>query len=542
MSSLADLQALAQQHDQPRLWYDLAAALFAAGEFAPALDAANRALAHAPDALPVYHLKAQACLRLDDPAAAAHTVEEGLARVPEHPDLLYLGALALKALGMVDEAAKLAGALASKFPDNPDFVMLAAWQATYSQLGDPRAIRAALETCSRLVAPAPPPHRFANTPAPDRQLRIGFLCQDIRRDSPIARFVAAPLLHLDRWQFDVRGYLTEATLAHMSDRLRAAIDGRGWVDVSSLDDDALVRRIRADEIDILVETAGNTAGNRQAALALRAAPVQVTCIGDPRTTGNPAIDARVVDDITDPESDPAAASYCTERLVRLPGCFLCYEPHEEAPPPRSPIGDGPITFGSFNVTDKTGPQCVDVWAGILRNVPHARLVLKSLSYRPAAVRERFLSIFEERGVESGRVQIIAERSTMAEHLAAYGGIDIALDTFPYNGTTTTCDAMWAGVPVITLRGSWHVARVGASLLSAVGATDLIAETPEAYVQLACDLARNRSRLAELHRTLRERMARSVLTDAAGYAQRLGAAYRTLWRAWCAATTSLRDSQ
>ena len=249
-------------------------------------------------------------------------------------------------------------------------------------------------------------------------------------------------------------------------------------------------------------------------LARRAAPIQVTCIGDPRTTGNPAIDVRLVDEITDPA--PASDAYCTERLVRLPGCFLCYEPHEDAPPPRRPLDvDGAfVTFGSFNVADKTGPAVLDLWARLLRETPGSRLILKSLSYRPPEARERILARFRAAGVDPGRVSIVAEEQSMADHLAWYRQVDIALDTFPYAGTTTTCDALWMGVPVVTLRGAWHPARVGASLLAAVGLPELVADDPDHYVRIAHALADDRERLAALHAGLRPRLAASPLLDAA----------------------------
>jgi protein O-GlcNAc transferase len=522
---------------KPGFWYELAMVLACADEFREALEALDRSLALAPGAFQSYLLKAQVCLRTSEPQRAVEAADQGLGIAPDNPDLMYTGALALKAMGMVDESAQVAEQLAAAHLDNPDYLLLAAWQATYSRLGEPIGIRNVLERRGRLLTPPGSADiRLPNSPNPDRRLRVGFLCQDIRRDSPIARFIAAPLLHLNQWEFEVRGYLTEPTYAHMTERLKHAVDGPGggWVDVSGMNDDALLARIRADGIDIIVDVAGNTMGHRQSVLARRAAPVQVTCIGDPRTTGNPAMDYRVVDDFTDPSSNPDSDRYCTERLARLPRCFLCYEPHDDAGPFRPPIDPtrGPVTFGSFNVADKTGPSVVELWAKILGRVEGSRLLLKAASYRPAGVRERYLALFQGHGVDPSRVEILAEYSTMPEHFRTYSRIDIALDTFPYAGTTTTCDALWAGVPVVTLAGSWHVARVGVSLMNAVGLPELVGRDPEHYVQIAADLAADRVRLADLHRTLRQRMAGSVLLDAPAYGKRLGDAYRAMWREWC----------
>lgn len=515
------------------LWYDLGMAHASAGRFVQAAPALARSLSLAPNHPQTLDLLGQVHLRLRQPAQALAAARQGLLARPDDPGMLHTRMMAEKALAMVEEAADTAERLAVLLPDDPEALFLAAWQATYSVRGEPVRVRERLERRGSLLQ-AGPPGAIAADRDPDRRLRVGFLCQDIRRDSPIARFVAAPLLHLDRARFDVRGYLTEPVAAHLTPRLRGAVAG-GWTDVSGLDDEALIARLRADGLDILVETAGNTAGHRQAALTRRGAPIQVTCIGDPRTTGNPAVDLRLVDDVTDPA--PTADAYCTERLVRLPGCFLCYEPHEDSPPPRRPLDvDGAfVTFGSFNVADKTGPAVLDLWARILRGAPGSRLTLKSLSYRPPEARERVLARFKAAGVDPGRVSLVAEEQSMADHLAWYRQVDIALDTFPYAGTTTTCDALWMGVPVVTLRGAWHPARVGASLLAAVGLPELVASDPDEYVRLTLDLAEDRARLAGLHAGLRPRLAASVLLDAKGYAARLGAALDGLWREFCAAS-------
>lgn len=511
------------------LWYDLGMAHAAAGRFAQAAPALARSLTLAPNHPQTLDLLGQVHLRLQQPAQALAVARRGLQAKPDDPGMLHTRMMAEKGLGMVEEAADTAERLASLLPDDPEALFLAAWQAPYSVRGDPARVRGWLERRGRLLPAGGP---IASDRDPDRPLRIGFLCQDIRKDSPIARFVAAPLLHLDRGRFEIRGYLTEPVAAHLTRRLREAVAG-GWADVSGLDDEALLARLRADRLDIVIETAGSTAGHRQAALARRAAPIQITCIGDPRTTGNPAIDRRLVDGLTDPA--PAADAYCTERLERLPGCFLCYEPHEDSPPPRRPLDvEGSfVTFGSFNVADKTGPAVLDLWARILLGAPGSRLILKSLSYRPPEARERILARFKAAGVDPGRVSLVSEEQRMADHLGWYRQVDIALDTFPYAGTTTTCDALWMGVPVVTLRGAWHPARVGASLLTAVGLPELIADDPDHYVRLAHALAEDRERLAGLQAGLRARLAASPLLDARGYAARLGAALEGMWREFCA---------
>jgi predicted O-linked N-acetylglucosamine transferase (SPINDLY family) len=245
------------------------------------------------------------------------------------------------------------------------------------------------------------------------------------------------------------------------------------------------------------------------------------------------MDYRIVDDITDPPGDSDAL--CTERLIRLPGCFLCYEPHDDAPADRAsggPSVSGAITFGSFNVPDKTGPAVIETWSAILNAVPGSRIVLRASGYRLPAVRDLYLGRFRAHGIDPARVEIGGHIGSMRDHLAQYHRIDIALDPFPYNGTTTSCDCLWMGVPLVALRGQWHAARVGASLLTAVGLGDLVAGTREEYVRIAVGLAQDRARLADVHRTLRARMAASPLGDARAYAGKLGNAYRVAWQRWC----------
>jgi predicted O-linked N-acetylglucosamine transferase (SPINDLY family) len=257
--------------------------------------------------------------------------------------------------------------------------------------------------------------------------------------------------------------------------------------------------------------------------ARRAAPVQATFIGYPDTTGLKAMDFRLTDAIADP---PGAERYCTERLVRLPGCFLCYQPPANAPEvaPSPWRQNGFVTFGSFNNLAKVSEDVIARWAHILREVPDARLIIKNPSLTDVATRERYQALFAQAGVAAGRLALLGYVKDDAGHLGTYRLVDIALDTFPYNGTTTTCEALWMGVPVVSLRGDRHSARVGASLLTAAGFPDWIADTPEHYLQLAGGLAGDRTRLAELRSQLRERVRQSRLCSAENYARAVEHAY------------------
>lgn len=263
-----------------------------------------------------------------------------------------------------------------------------------------------------------------------------------------------------------------------------------WRDAGRATPHQLAEMIRKDRIDIAVELSGHTIGHSLAAMALRPAPIGVTYLGYPNTTGVPGIDFRLVDAITDP---PAAETFATERLLRLPGCFLCYRPDPDAPPPgpapslsgqHSPQQPGPVTFGSFNNLAKISDATVSLWTRVVNAVPDSRLLLKFAQADSDWLRNRFRERFAAAGLAPGRLEILGKIDAKAGHLAAYNRIDIALDPVPYAGTTTTCEALDMGVPVITLTGPLHAARVGASLLTAAGLTELVAATPDEYVEIA----------------------------------------------------------
>lgn len=365
---------------------------------------------------------------------------------------------------------------------------------------------------------------------PARRLRIAYMSGDFR-DHSVSWF-AEPLLEShDRDAFEVWAYATGTRPADaVTARLKVLVESRGgtWRECASLSDDDLAQRIRDDRIDIVIELSGLTEGNRLAALARRPAPIIVTAIGYPDTTGLDAIDARLVDHVTDP---PGAEAFAVERLLRLDRCFLCYKPPADAPAPsrdRSP--DRPITFGSFNALFKCSPTTLDLWAAALRAVPGSGLVLKNQLLDVPFRRERLASQLASRGIDPSRVQLLGKIADRAEHLALYNRIDVALDTAPYNGTTTTCEALWMGVPVVTLRGGAHAARVGASLLGAVGLPELVASDPASYVSIAASLATDPARLDDLRASLRPRVASSPLCDAPAYARAVEAALRSLWTA------------
>jgi predicted O-linked N-acetylglucosamine transferase (SPINDLY family) len=370
------------------------------------------------------------------------------------------------------------------------------------------------------------PH--ANDPDPGRRLRVGYVSPDFREHS-VSYFLEPLLAAHDRRAVEVICYAEVAEPDHTTARVRELADG--WCSTIGMTNTEVADRIRHDGIDILIDLAGHTAHNRLLAFAERPAPVQVTWLGYGETTGMTAMDYRLSDSVVEPKD---AEQFSTEAVVRLPHGFLCYEPNREAPDVVTPpvTTNGHITFGSFNSLVKVTPKVVETWARILHAVPGSRLFLKGSTLRDDGIAARYRAQFASHGIEESRIELLGVTPSICDHLDAYGRMDLALDPFPYNGCTTTCEALWMGVPVVTLRGDRVVARMGASILARVGLTDLVAETSEAYIEKAVALANDLDRLTALRSGLRGRMRASPLCDAQGFARDMEAAYRDMWRRWC----------
>ena len=364
-------------------------------------------------------------------------------------------------------------------------------------------------------------------PSPERLIRVGILSGDLR-DHSVGFFAESLLEHRPN---GLEFVAFRTTMRSPDDAVAARIGGKfdRSFDVLTLNDVALDALIRSERIDVLVELAGHTGGNRLTALASKPAPVIVSAIGYPNTTGLPAVDWRVVDSITDP---PGAEAFCTERLLRLDPCFLCYRPPDLDVQPAMPM-DGPVTFGSFNNSAKIGAECTALWARVLQAVPGSRLLVKTQTLADPAVQQAIRRRLAEGGISEDRVELIAQASTRAEHLALYGRVHVALDSIPYNGTTTTCEALWMGVPVVALLGDRHASRVSASLLSAAGHPEWVAGDADGFVRIAASLAGDLPRLASIRASLREELRASQLLDSKAYAQRFHVAIRECWRTWCA---------
>jgi predicted O-linked N-acetylglucosamine transferase (SPINDLY family) len=359
-----------------------------------------------------------------------------------------------------------------------------------------------------------------------RPLRVGYVSPDLHQH-PVASFVLPLLRAHDAKAVDVFCYANVVRPDAVTAALREL--AAHWLSTVGMSHESLAERIVADEIDVLVDLAGHTAGNRLPVFARKPAPVQISWLGYPNTTGLSTMDYRLVDAITDPPGE--ADRLATETLIRLDGGFLCFEPAADAPNPGAPpcIAADAVTFGSFNNLAKLSAPTLDVWTEILARVPDSRLLLKASGLEDETIRRDFLARFGRRGVDLERIDLLGRAERLSDHLALYGQVDVALDPFPYNGTTTTCEALWMGVPVVTVLGDRHAGRVGASLLMQVGLSEWVATSAEHYIELARTLASDRDHLSLLRRTMRARMSISSLCDARSFARKMEATYRARLR-------------
>ena len=373
------------------------------------------------------------------------------------------------------------------------------------------------------------PVRFKHRPktySSRSKLRVGYMSADLRQHS-ITAFIGAVFKHHDPMQFEVFVYSVSTTRDEISAKIKSQVFA--WRDIAHKTIKDSAQMIYDDQLDILVELSGHTKGNRLEVCALKPAPIQVTYLGYPSTTGLKTIDYRLTDAWADPVG--LTETYHSEKLMRIPDCGWCYEPvvqeaqtFADSPPVER---NGFITFGSFNNIAKFNAPLCELWVEILNRVPESRLRLKARSFLDPEILLEWESRFANAGIAKQRLCFMSFKPKIKEHLAVYNEVDIALDSYPYHGTTTTCEALAAGVPVVSLAGSSHVSRVGVSLLSAVGLSDLIAEQREDYIAIAVKLAADRERLLYLRRNLGKRMKTSVLCDAEGFTRKLERCYRQM---------------
>ena len=359
-----------------------------------------------------------------------------------------------------------------------------------------------------------------------RRLRIGYVSPDFKQHA-VAHFIEPVLANHQKDVFEIYCYSNNPIMDSTTRHLQSLVPH--WRDITGMTDQEAAKKIRDDGIDILVDLAGYTNLNRLMIFTLKPAPVQVTWIGYPNTTGLSRMDYRITDTLSDPIGQTEALH--TEKLLRLPDCFSCFAPPKESPEvgPLPARNSGEIMFGSFNNLTKINDHVIATWARILVRMPGSRLTLKYKSLKTESIQDMVYAEFAKHGATRDRLVFLSQTDSKMEHMSQYNRIDIGLDPFPYNGTTTPCDALWMGVPVITLAGRSHVGRVGMSQLTNIGLPELIGRNEDDYVDIAVALANDLPRLAALRSGLRERLRASPLMDAQRLTRNLEAAYREMWK-------------
>ncbi|MDP1662734.1 MAG: hypothetical protein Q8L55_12545 [Phycisphaerales bacterium] len=448
---------------------------------------------------------------------------------------LYMGtASALAHLCRTGEAARVIGQAQLAFPSDYPIAQLACFCSNYTYPIESERVFAVHCNHGRLISQnslfARGHIKAPSASDSERVLRVAFFSSDLREHS-VASFIAPIFANLDRRRFHVTGVFHNTRADTVTERLRSLCDD--WVQLTTGAYRAVAEQMRARNFDLAVDLNGVTGGNVLPLFQIGVAPVQVTYLGYPNTTGLDVIGHRFVDSFTDPAGDPYEAQrFAVERLVRLDPCFLCYTPPsvERLPPTGLRPLDGvrPLTLGSFNATFKINRHILGLWKSIMDRLPDARLIFRSVSISTQATAETVRETFAREGLVGARIEVRPATATITDHLAQYQQIDIALDSFPYHGTTTTCEALLMGVPVVSLVGSSHASRVGLSLLTAVGLSELVATSDADYVEKVVNLAEDRQRLSRYHQTLRDRLYQSVLCDGRAMGTRFGAALSTIW--------------
>ncbi len=369
----------------------------------------------------------------------------------------------------------------------------------------------------------PPQVAFTNSSLAARRLKIGYISSDFK-EHVVMRFVEGVFAAHDRSRFEIVLISTSVKEDKDTPRIRGYADQ--WINISEIEDDGAAALIREQQLDILVDLAGHTGLPRLPLLARRLAPVQVLWCGYSGTSGIDTMDYIVVDNVL---ASPGEKAYFSEQPLRLPGSYVCFRPSSSLQPGPLPFErNGFITFGCMNNPSKINKHVVSWWAGILKAVPTSVLLMRYALLVDPLVRERIAKMFRECGIASDRYQMLEGKK---DFISVYQDVDIALDTFPYNGTTTTCEALWMGVPVVALRGDRFVSRVGASLLTYTGLRDLIAESPRHYIDLAVELARDPQHLAGLRQQLRVHLPNTPVFDPNAFTKGLEQRYIEIFEKW-----------
>lgn len=465
-------------------------------------------------------------------SAALLALQKSIELNPGYPNAYFCRAVALLENAKVEEARR---DFQMALTLNPDFTVAHSnllFIMNYSPVTTQKEIyEKSLQWDRQYTKGGNESSQYDNVRTVERRLKIGYVSGDFR-DHSVAFFIEPVLRAHNKKKVEIFCYANVIKRDAVTERLQLLSEH--WVDIVGLGSEEIAERIRGDQIDILVDLAGHEARNCLLVFGLKPAPVQVTWLGYPNTTGLKVIDYRLTDAIADPEGHDEP--FYSEELFRLPHGFLCYQPDANAPEVVPPpcLENGYITFGSFNNLVKVTPSVVKVWSRILRAVPGSRLLLKARQLGFEETRADYTAMLADEGIDASRLDFFPMTESRNEHLKMYHRVDICLDPFPYNGTTTTCEALWMGVPVVTVTGDRHSGRVGASIMHQAGLDELTAGSTGEYIDVAVRTAEDTESLAAMREIIREELMHSKLLDSTLFTETLEDNYRKMWSTWCEA--------
>ncbi|MBT9613608.1 MAG: tetratricopeptide repeat protein [Burkholderiales bacterium] len=523
-------QSLRVNPDDAAVWNNLGTALHDLGQYEGAVGSYHSALRLKPDYAVAYNNRGiafQELRRYDD---AVVSYRRALEIDPDYAEAHCNLGIALVRLGQLDDAINSYLTALKINPDSLDAnrAYLAALLYQPAITSDTLFEKITSFTARMCLGLREINRPFPNSLEPCRKLRIGYVSSDFRYH-PVGRNIMPLIGCHDRSKFEIYLYGNVLKPDSVTEWFKGAV--AAWRSIVGVSDQDAAEMIRRDGIDILVFLAGRFDDNRPLIAACRAAPVQVS-FHDPVSSGLKGMDYLLTDHALSP---PDTKERFTERLFHLP-TFYVHPPSIDMPDVKAPPArvNGYVTFGSFNNLSKVNEKVVALWSRVLHAVPDARLTIKYQNvFGNESTRRRYLGLFQEQGIEARRLDLVSASDTGGQHLARYAGIDIALDTFPFTGSTTTFEALWMGVPVVSLLGDHMVARWSGAMLKKLKLDELVARDEAGYVNIAQGLAQDLDRLESLRFSLRERVARSPLCDEQGRAYQIEKAFRWMWAKWCA---------
>lgn len=525
--------------DYAAAWNNLGVVQQAQGLARESLASFSEATRLLPDHASAHANMANVLSALDRNDEALAAVERGLAVAPGLTEGHSNRGLILQTLGRVDEAAAAFRQAVLHDPASAEAHSNLLMETHYlTEIDAAASFREHCEWARIHADPLPVRTEFANDRDPTRRLRIGYVSPDFHKH-PAAAFLEPIFAHHDHQQYEIFAYSDVARPDAITERFQQYADH--WIPIRGMNGQQLEQQILAHRIDVLVDLAGHTARNRLLVFARKPAPVQVTYLGYPGTTGLRAIDYRLTDEVLEPRDEPVHSS---ERLVYLEGGFCCFAPPRNAPAisPLPARTRGFVTFGSLHKLAKVTRASIAHWCRVLQSVPGSRLLMFRNSLRESA-RDRYLQLFASEGIAPERIELRSDfrandsgeggkGGAGGSYLSLYDEIDISLDVIPWSGHTTACEALWMGVPIVTPRGSTYAGRLVASILTQAGLSELIGSSPEECVEILRSLALDFDRLKSLRGNLRPQLAASLLCDGSRFTRKLEAAHRNMWAEWC----------